>query len=134
VVPADNNTSLDTENGDLFPYTSTIPIHTYNEFSDETTPADKLFTANSDGSHLLHIKLSKITYTKKSKTVSFTFNDGTQPFVGIHDINLSPSTTSGVYTLNGVRLNVTPEAISTLPRGIYIIKQSDGSTRKVMQK
>ena len=134
VVPADNNASLDTENGDLFPYTSTIPIHTYNEFSDETTPADKLFTANSDGSHLLHIKLSKITYTKKSKTVSFTFNDGAQPFVGIHDINLSPSTTSGVYTLNGVRLNVAPEAISTLPRGIYIIKHSDGSTRKVMQK
>ena len=137
-VVADNNRSEYTENGDLYPYTSTIPIRTYNEFSDDTQPADILYYPNTDGTNLLHIKLSKITYTKKSKTVSFVFNEGTDEYVdtGIDEntITMLSRGIAGVYDLNGLRMNATERSISTLPRGLYIIKSADGSTRKVMVK
>lgn len=138
VVAADNSRSEYTENGDLYPYTSTIPIRTYNEFSDDTTPADILYYPNTDSTKLLHIKLSKITYTKKTKTVSFVFNDGTDEYVdtGIEEstITLLNKGLAGVYDLNGLRMNATEETLSSLPRGLYIIKSADGSTRKVMVK
>ena len=137
-VAADNSRSEYTENGDLFPYTSTIPVRTYNEFSDETTPADILYYPNTDGTKLLHIKLSKITYTKKTKTVSFVFNDGTDEYVdtGIDEstITLFNKGVAGIYDLNGLRMNATEQTLSTLPRGLYIIKSADGSTKKVMVK
>ena len=137
-VAADNNRSDYTENGDLYTYTSTIPIRTYNEFSDDTEPADILYYPNTDGTKLLHIKLSKITYTKKTKTVSFVFNDGTDEYVdtGIDEstITLLNKGVTGIYDLNGLRMNATEETLSSLPRGLYIIKSADGSTKKVMVK
>ena len=134
VSPADNSASEYTEKGDLFPYTSSVPIRTYNEFSDTTTPADVLYNANTDGTKLLHIKLSKISYTKKTKTVSFIFNDGTDDYNGINDVFSSSSVTPGLYTIDGQRVNAGTDEVSGLPRGLYIVKAADGSTRKVMVK
>ncbi len=138
VVTADNSPSVYTEKGDLFPYTSTIPIRTYNEFSDTTTPADILYTDNSDGTNLLHIKLSRISYVSKSKTVSFVFNDGTNEYVSTgtdeHIFTQHQSSPSGIYDLNGIRMDATEDNLSDLPRGLYIVKSIDGSTRKVIVK
>lgn len=137
VCPADNDPSVYSEVGDLFPYTSTLPIRTYKEFSDDTTPADEVYNSNSDGTHLLHIKLSNITYTKKTKTVSFVFNDGTEEYVstGINEVvKAQGGACEGIYDLSGVRVSHSADDITNLPHGFYIIKQADGTTRKVMVK
>ena len=136
VVPADNRPDDYTENTDVYPYTSTLPFKTYNEFSDTTTPADELFNVNSDGSNLLHIKLSNIKINNSTKRVSFIFNDGTEEYVnpdGIELVESTPATTpSAIYSIDGKLLR--QQNIKDLERGLYVIKFDNGQTRKVMVK
>ena len=89
---------------DLWP--SVVGIKTVNEFSDETTPACVLYNDNTDGTNLLHIKLSRIKYNNRNRTVSFTFNDGTAPYGnGIADLSVTPVVDDGaVYSLSGQRV------------------------------
>jgi hypothetical protein len=82
----------------------------------------------------LHIKLSKIAYTTKSKTVSFTFNDGTDVYNGIDALGLLAPIATGIYTVGGQRLDAAAGGAGTLPQGFYIVKSADGSTRKVLVK
>ncbi len=132
VTPADNTATDFTESGDLYPYTSGGVAN--NRFADNTSPADILYTPNTDGTNLLHIKLSKIAYTTKSKTVSFTFNDGTDVYNGIDALGLPAPIATGIYTVGGQRLDAAAGGAGTLPQGFYIVKSADGSTWKVLVK
>ena len=137
VVPADNSLSYNDQAEDLFPYTSTLPIKTYNEFSDNTSPADILYNKNTDGTKLLHIKLSNIKYTNSSKSVSFTFNDGTTEYGvdGIDNINSGNNrqVKAGVYTTNGTLVKTTDNPQQEqLPKGLYIVKPHNGEAYKMV--
>jgi M6 family metalloprotease-like protein len=110
VVAADNNYEENTAGNiakDLWP--STQGIKKINEFSDTSTPACTLFNKNTDGTNLLHIKLSNIKYTASTRTSSFTFNDGTEDWTdpsGIEDVTLSlESSAMPLYNLRGQRVS-----------------------------
>ncbi|MBO4658208.1 MAG: M6 family metalloprotease domain-containing protein [Prevotella sp.] len=131
ISPADNVSSEFTTSGDLYPNSSGGIAN--NRFADNTSPADILYTPNTDGTYLLHIKLSKIAYTNTSKTVSFTFNDGTDFYNGIDDLDISHGT-AGLYTVDGMPLDVPATDTGILRQGLYIVRSADGSVRKVLVK
>ena len=138
VVPADNTLSIYDEDNDLYPYTSSLPIRTYNMLSDDTEPADILYNKNTDGTKLLHIKLSNIKYTNSSKSVSFTFNDGTTEY-GVDGIDNifrgNRQTPAGIYTANGILVKTTDNPQQEqLPKGLYIVKPKDGEAYKILVK
>ena len=110
VVPADNSFTQNTTGniaGDLWPGTS--GFKTINEFSDTSTPACELFNKNTDGTNMLHIKLSKIKFTASTRTTSFTFNDGTEYWTdpsGIDDVMTERDAANGpIYNLRGQRVS-----------------------------
>lgn len=110
VVPADNSFTQNTTGniaGDLWPGTSGFKA--INEFSDTSTPACELFNKNTDGTNLLHIKLSKIKFTASTRTTSFTFNDGTEYWTdpsGIDDVMTERDAANGpIYNLRGQRVS-----------------------------
>ena len=134
VVPADNVLSFNNENSDVFPYTSAVPYKTYNSFSDETTPKDELYYKNSDGTYLLHIKLSNIKFNSSSRKVSFVFNDGTVEY-GEDPDGIETTSTIKPTSQPSMIYNIYGTAVETMEKGgIYVIKYHDGSTKKVQIK
>lgn len=72
IFPADNSLSSYSTYGDLFPYNSN------NSFGNSTSPAAKLYNANTDGTKLMNIEITGITQ-KSDGTIEFNFvnnNDG----------------------------------------------------------
>ena len=86
---------------------------------------------------MLHIKLSNIKYTNSSKSVSFTFNDGTTEYGvdGIDNINggNNRQVKAGVYTTNGTLVKTTDNPQQEqLPKGLYIVKPHNGEAYKMV--
>lgn len=132
VVPADNSfNSYSTSDiaQDLWP--ATVSLSVKNEFSDDTTPAATLYNNNTDGTKLLHIKLSKIKLTRSNRTISFTYNDGTVDYdtVGIQTVNSNASGNVKIYSINGTFVG---GYLENLNNGIYIVREADGTTKKVV--
>lgn len=129
VVPADNIANSSTTRNDLYPYKNIMGGENSNLFSDDSKPAATLYNANTDGTKLLHVKVSDITYTTSSKTISFVFNDGA--ISKINSIGNDDNTTE-LYNLNGVKLGNNID-INTLPKGLYIVKSKDKSQKIAIQ-
>ena len=108
VVAADNSYELYPPTNiaaDLWPTASGMT--TINEFSDTSTPACILYNANTDGTKLLHAKLSKIKLTTRTKAISFTYNDGTESYSSIDDVLFASDEAqrhSQSYNLQGQRV------------------------------
>lgn len=132
VVPADNSFEEYSSTNiaqDLWP--ATVSLSVKNEFSETTTPASTLYRKNTDGTNNLHINLSKIKLTKSTRTVSFVYNDGTEDYTatGISAVNFNTNAQDNIYNINGMFVG---NDINSLQRGLYIIKQADGTTKKVV--
>lgn len=106
---------------DLYPYSSGLgTANNHNFFSDESTPADVLNYANTDGTKYLHTNVSKIT--RKGSNVSFKFFDGTDSWEdvanAIKDVTKVNTLSDGkVYNLNGQEVGT---SLDNLNSGVYI--------------
>ena len=131
VVPADNNFGSYNIGKDLWP--ATVGLNVINTFSETSTPASTLFNNNTDGTKKLHIKLSNIKVQSSTGIVSFVYNDGTEDYsaTGIKSVNATSNAKSGVYSINGTFV-ADKENLQGLQRGIYIIREADGTTKKVI--
>ena len=75
IFPADNSLSSYSTYGDLFPYNSN------NSFGNNTSPAAKLYNANTDGTKLMNIEITGITQ-KSNGTIEFNFVNNNEGSVG----------------------------------------------------
>ena len=75
IFPADNSLSSYSTYGDLFPYDSN------NSFGNNTSPAAKLYNANTDGTKLMNIEITGITQ-KSNGTIEFNFVNNNEGSVG----------------------------------------------------
>ena len=75
IFPADNSLSSYSTYYDLFPYGSV------NSFTNTTTPAAKLYNANTDGTKLMNIEITDITQ-KSDGTIEFNFVNNNEGSVG----------------------------------------------------
>lgn len=82
------------------------------EFTDESTPSQTLFNANTDGSYLLHKPITGIKET--DGLISFRFCSGS---TGVEP-QRTASSAHGVYSLQGIRFD---GQVDCLPEGMYII-------------
>lgn len=131
VVPADNSFGSYDVGKDLWP--ATVGLNVRNTFSETSTPASTLFNNNTDGTKKLHIKLSNIKVQSSTGIVSFVYNDGTEDYsaTGIKSVNATSNAKAGVYSINGTFV-ADKENLQGLQRGIYIIREADGTTKKVI--
>ena len=75
IFPADNSLSSYSTYGDLFPYNSN------NSFGNNTSPAAKLYNANTDGTKLMNIEITGITQ-KSNGTIEFNFVNNNEGSIG----------------------------------------------------
>ena len=75
IFPADNSLSSYSTYGDLFPYNSN------NSFGNTTSPAAKLYNANTDGTKLMNIEITGITQ-KSNGTIEFNFVNNNEGSIG----------------------------------------------------
>ena len=75
IFPADRELSSYSTYGDLFPYNSN------NSFGNTTSPAAKLYNANTDGTKLMNIEITGITQ-KSNGTIEFNFVNNNEGSIG----------------------------------------------------
>ena len=91
------------------------------ELTDSSVPAAIMYNKNAMGSTLLSKPITNIT-EHEDGTISFVFHASTPDgLITPSAISHQPST---IYTLTGRKIQ--PEAINSLPKGIYIIKSKIG--------
>ncbi len=103
IIPADNKLTAATLSGDPWPGTSGNT-----ELTDTSTPAAKLYNANSDGRKFMGSPITDIRESE-SGLISFTFSGGTNSILSPFQ---TPSS-SVIYNLQGQR-------ITSPQKGIYI--------------
>lgn len=91
--------------------------------TDDSDPAASLFSPNSGGVNLMSKPVTNIQMAEDG-TISFDFMGGATAVEGVS--TLKTATETMWYDLNGRRLSSPP----VLP-GIYIVRYSDGTTRKI---
>ena len=105
-----------------YPYTDDEGV-VHDALTDTTTPAASLFHARSDGSLFMGKSITQIQET--DGLISFHFSDTPDAIVQVS----SDVTPVAIYDLQG---NLLPLTSHLLPR-IYIVRFSDGSTKKVFR-
>ena len=85
------------------------------ELTDSSTPAAMMYNRNATGSYLLSKPITDITQHDDG-TISFVFHASSADGLNIPIIDEAPS---AIYTLTGRKIQ--PNAINSLPKGIYII-------------
>lgn len=130
IVPADNEASLYSLDGDLYPNGG---LNT--EFTDDSRPASKTFNKNTTGRSYLSKPITAIKQATDG-TLSFDFmGGGPELSTGLRDAQTAETWTAGtevkVYSLSGRLLRVAPYANwrNELPSGVYLL-QSGGRTQK----
>lgn len=112
--------------GDLYPY-EVKGVTMNNEFTDESEPAAKLYTKNSDNSYALGIPITQIKRSKGS--VSFLVCGGDDKNVidntfngvvdGINGVTVADKTRDNrIYSIDGRYLGTD---VSALGKGIYVV-------------
>lgn len=106
-----------------------FPLGSKNTISDTTTPSFTLNNRNYDGSYVLHSQVKNIS-VDANNIISFDYvPDPLRATTSITMQSVSPDlTVEAVYNLQGVKLQSDWEK---LPTGIYLVRYSDGTVRKV---
>ena len=106
-----------------------FPLGSKNTISDTTTPSFTLNNRNYDGSYVLHSQVKNISVSANN-IISFDYvPDPLRATTSITMQSVSPGlTVEAVYNLQGVKLQSDWEK---LPTGIYLVRYSDGTVRKV---
>lgn len=105
-----------------FPYRDDSLI--VDQFTDDSNPAATLFNENTDGSKFMSKPITGI-HMNADGTISFSFNTHTAIARPSADVRPKPV---AYYDLNGRRLPSAPSG-----SGIYLLRYTDGTTRKVVR-
>ena len=108
-----------------YPYTDSLGV-VHDALTDTTTPAATLFHACADGSLFMGKPITQIQ--ESDGLISFHFSDTPDAIVPIH----SDATPVAIYDLQGNVLHSLNSLNSLSPR-IYIVRYSDGTTKKVFR-
>ena len=114
-----NNRILSTSS---YPYV-TDGVVMNNRLTDDSTPASTMYFPNEQGSAQLAKPLTNIVLADDG-SVSFDFMGGDP--TGIREVDMLSSTPAAVYDLSG-------RAVQRQGRSIFVIRQSDGTVRKVFK-
>jgi immune inhibitor A len=99
--------------------------------TDNSTPAAKLYKANTDGTRFMHKPVTSIKQNADA-TMSFYFsNNNQQSGIKLNDF-LTDNNHVSVFTVDGNRVNYYD--YESLKPGIYIIKKNDGESVKMIKK
>ena len=107
----------------VYPYADSLTVNC--SLTDESDPVAALFTANADGLMLMSKPVTNIRMADDG-TISFDFMGGATAIGGISTVTVAEPV--AWYDLNGSRLPSAPSR-----PGIYIVRYSDGTTRKVIK-
>ena len=105
----------------VYPYVDELVEN--RSLTDDSNPAASLFSPNSDGVNLMSKPITNIQMAEDG-TISFDFLGGTTAVEGISTVKAATETIW--YDLNGRRLSSPP-----VNPGIYIVRYTDGTTRKI---
>ena len=105
-----------------YPYTDSLGV-VHDALTDTTTPAATLFHARRDGSFFMGKPITEIQET--DGLISFRFSNTPDAITSVS----SDATPVAIYDLQG---NLLPLTSHLLPR-IYIVRYSDGTTKKVFR-
>ena len=94
-----------------------------NGLTNDSRPAATLYNANLDGGLRMSKPITNIQMAEDG-TISFDFLGGTTAVEGISTVKAATETIW--YDLNGRRLSSPP-----VNPGIYIVRYTDGTTRKI---
>lgn len=139
IVPADNSTKTSGYDAnfnvvrgdvasDLFPYGENDSITSYSQ------PSLTFYNTQKDGTKVFRKGIYDIMWNAADSTVSFVFNPVKQQLVDRID-NVASSTSKHVcvYTVDGKLVGrYTDFSGMSLPKGMYIIQDSNGNTRKIV--
>ena len=111
-----------------------FPYEGNDSLTDNSTPAAILYNANLDGTKHMHKPITEIQRDEETGYVSFRFENRND----YDDIQKTDFTRDGmmpteVYTIDGIKVG-TYDDIRKLNEGVYAVKYSDGSTRKIIIK
>jgi hypothetical protein len=99
--------------------------------TDNSTPAAKLYKANTDGTQFMHKPVTSIKQNADA-TMSFYFsNNNQQSGINLNDF-LTDNNHVSVFTVDGNRVNYYD--YESLKPGIYIIKKNNGESVKMIKK
>lgn len=122
IVPADGSTANEDRD--------TYPLGERNSLTNETTPALTLYHPNWDKQHVLYNKVLDI---RKDNNGLISFNYLPDPHFTSSNIRLTadslqPEITE-IYNIQGVKIK--QNTLKGLPKGIYLVKSADGTSRKI---
>lgn len=106
-----------------YPYTEPVSLNVNQELTDESVPASTLFKTTAEGTNFMSKPITNIKIASDG-TVSFDFM---KKATGIQDM-LQESQGEVWYDLHGRQLPEPPRQ-----SGIYIIRQQNGKTKKIIQ-
>ena len=109
--------------GSAYPYTNTESLVVNRALTNTSEPPAMLFHDNAEGIMLMSKPITNIQMAEDG-TISFDFLGGTTAVEGISTVKAATETIW--YDLNGRRLSSPP-----VNPGIYIVRYTDGTTRKI---
>lgn len=132
VVPADNSLVMKTAENPGNEFRDTYPLGKSDSLTSTSTPALKLYNRNLDKSKYLNCKILNIR-RDKSGNISFLYLPDPQLSAGTEKLVVERSAeVVAVYSIEGIRM---PAAdLGELSPGVYVVRYSDGRTRKVLNK
>ena len=112
------------------------PYNGNDSLTDNSVPAAKLYNPNTDGSFLMHKPITQITRNEETGYISFMFRNENNGVVGIQEDSIVDDDIVDVYAQDGVKVLSKARAgqIGDLRPGTYILKKTDGSSKKIVVK
>ena len=124
-VPRLHNVHLSTS---PFPWSTDSTEFINRELTDTSVPASTMYNENDKGSKLLSKGITNIQMSEDG-LISFDFMGGKTPDgISIVQEQSKSGSNLSTYDLQGRRIGE-----SHLPKGIYIIRKADGTTKKVIK-
>ncbi len=114
---------------DAYPYLGNDSL------TDESTPAAKLWNANTDGTKLMHKPIKEIKRDEATAQISFLYlNENMED--AIDETETAMENGVDVYRLDGVKVASLAHAgdVQNLPKGTYIVHDKKGESRKLEVK